>query len=535
MVRNSSPRDISSEAEAIAQEIQGHKNAKFATKVIEILHDINHQEHIVSVLEAGVTDYWLPIPRHNTMPPRLDFSPCQAFINQQWLLLEKSFELNQSHVPLNTQAMSENDGKRLPNTLTYEKYLGEGGAGIVVEVQAVGGTSYALKRFSRKAEYIEAKNQLRSIKEEIEILKKIDHTHCIKFMGSYGDVKDIGVVMHPIADCNMDTFLNNFNHRDPNNRMILANFFGCLANALMYLHYEVDIRHKDIKPQNILVKGDKVILTDFGMSLDWSDQGHTTTREEERRSPVYCAPEAAREQPRNRKSDIWSLGCVFLEMSAVLRGWPSNFVKKILIDNYDRQNFRDCPDGIHDAISTLREGGASYSYNPPELEWIEHMLQMENEERWTSKELQLAISQSRATPPFCGICCKRSEPIWDSELTDGMQRGEDAQSAGAAVAWKTEPASLYDNKTMKWQSVNVGRDNGVSGAWISQRLVDMYHLEPHPTSQRATLDVGGHTFVADAVVGVTFIFDTANETETADCWVVPAQFDLLIGNTDQSG
>jgi serine/threonine protein kinase len=419
MARKISPRDIPNRVEATTQEIGGHENAKFATKVIEILNGTNFQEHIVPVLDAGVTDYWLPIPSHTMMPPELDFPPCQAIINSQWSILEKSYELNRSHIPLDTEAMSEEDGKRFPKSLTYKRYLGRGGAGIVVEVQAAGGRSFAVKRFPREAKYLEAKNQLRSIKQEIEILKKISHTHCIKFMGSYGDVDDIGVVMDPVADCNLKSFLGTFNHSEPNNRMILANFFGCLASALMYLHWEVKIRHKDIKPENILVKKDRVILTDFGISLDWSEQGHSTTHEEARRSPKYCAPEAVREEPRNRKSDIWSLGCVFLEMSAVLRGLSSGYVGTVLKDR-GCQNFRDCPEGIRDAISAVRERGASDDYNPLELEWIEQMLQLENEKRWNSKELQLAISQSRSNPPFCGICCNRSEPTWHSRIPTCM-------------------------------------------------------------------------------------------------------------------
>ncbi|CAH0045672.1 unnamed protein product [Clonostachys solani] len=541
MARNMSPRDFPNRVKASAQEIRDHENAKFATKVIEILNSTNFQEHIVPILDAGVDDYWLPIPRHTIMPPKLDFPPCQAFINHQWSVLEKSYELNASHVPLGTQAMSEQDGKRFPKSLTYKRYLGQGGAGIVVEVQVAGGKCYAVKRFSRRAEYLEAKGQLRSIKEEIEILKKINHTHCIKFMGSYGDVDDIGVVMDPVADCNLESFLSTFNHSEPNNRMMLANFFGCLASALMYLHYEVGIRHKDIKPQNILVKKDRVILTDFGISLDWSKQGHSTTQEEARRSPKYCAPEAARDQPRNRKSDIWSLGCVFLEMSSVLRRFSSSYVKMILEDR-GRANFRDCPEGIRDAISAVRERGKSDNYDPLELQWIEQMLQLENEMRWNSKELQLAISQSRSNPPFCGICCNRPEPTWHDRFSTSrthVRIGSPLVLPGAEArpaTRRTEPAKLYDNNTKIWHTVKVTRDSSVSGAWISKRVVDLYRLQPFRTSQRGTLDMGGQQFVADTAVGVTFAPDTANETETADCWVTPASFDLLIGNTtNQSG
>jgi serine/threonine protein kinase len=43
-------------------------------------------------------------------------------------------------------------------------------------------------------------------------------------------------------------------------------FFSCLATALEYL-YRQEIRHEDIKPSNIFIKGDQVFLADFGLSF----------------------------------------------------------------------------------------------------------------------------------------------------------------------------------------------------------------------------------------------------------------------------
>jgi serine/threonine protein kinase len=39
-----------------------------------------------------------------------------------------------------------------------------------------------------------------------------------------------------------------------------------------------------------------------------------------RMTPRYCALEVANHEPRNTSSDIWSLGVVFPEMTAVLKG-----------------------------------------------------------------------------------------------------------------------------------------------------------------------------------------------------------------------
>jgi serine/threonine protein kinase len=75
--------------------------------------------------------------------------------------------------------------------------------------------------------------------------------------------------MTPVADCNLAEFY----HSVPTSQdklSLLRSFFGCLATTLTYLH-DSQVRHKDIKPQNIPVYKSKVLLTDFGISRDFSD------------------------------------------------------------------------------------------------------------------------------------------------------------------------------------------------------------------------------------------------------------------------
>jgi serine/threonine protein kinase len=116
--------------------------------------------------------------------------------------------------------------------------------------------------------------------------------------------------MFPVADCNLFEYYSLAS--DSTDKLsLLRSFFGCLANALQYVH-NIKIRHRDIKPQNILVKADRVFLTDFGIALDWEHLSRSTTTENSGKTWPYAAPEIARFEKRNTSSDIWVCGMRFL-------------------------------------------------------------------------------------------------------------------------------------------------------------------------------------------------------------------------------
>lgn len=106
-----------------------------------------------------------------------------------------------------------------------------------------------------------------------------------------------------------------------------------LANGLHYLHNfypsaqnrEQSERitkhgyHYDIKPGNILVKGTRLILADFGLSrlIDVNEATKTVWKNA---SPTYGGPEAydpasLQERHIGRAYDIWSFGCVLSEFT----------------------------------------------------------------------------------------------------------------------------------------------------------------------------------------------------------------------------
>ncbi|KAI9810885.1 MAG: hypothetical protein M1827_005744 [Pycnora praestabilis] len=195
-----------------------------------------------------------------------------------------------------------------------------------------------MHRYARKRIYSPAGHQGIDIETQIEYEAKQLRTlkgypHIVELAAQYIRGQWLGLLMRPVADCNLMDFLSQSikdlpskeAQRSRTNKLL--QILGYLAKTLVSM-YSKYIRHKDISRKNNLVRGIvlkeefNVLFTDFGSSFDFSSAGRSTT--EGKPGPAtkkYVAPEVAEWEGRGTKSDVFSLGRVFLEIASVLLGY----------------------------------------------------------------------------------------------------------------------------------------------------------------------------------------------------------------------
>jgi len=352
-------------------------------------------------IDMGVSDYWLPFTERS-LPPCLRPSKRSQFVGAQNLVMTKSMDLEKGE---GGQHCFFRQDETLP--LQMKGFLGSGSFGQVDRVLSlISFREYALKRVLRSTAFSGRGTEcVKQFIAEIRALKRIKHRHVVEFVGSYTDPKYMGLIMSPVADMDLSTYLasaGTARHRE------LRTFFGCLARALAFLH-EQRIRHKDIKPSNILVHSGNVLFTDFGLAFDFTDKtGSTTAGIVNGKTLKYCAPEVVDEEPRNTSSDIWSLGVVFLEMTGVLKGRTVAYIYDFLKEHGSGQAYvRTNPTGTDTLVAELKETGSPT--DNVALGWVQDMVTLPQQLRPTAASLIGSITSAGqkgdGNEAFCGICC----------------------------------------------------------------------------------------------------------------------------------
>jgi tRNA A-37 threonylcarbamoyl transferase component Bud32/tetratricopeptide (TPR) repeat protein len=82
------------------------------------------------------------------------------------------------------------------------------------------------------------------------------------------------------------------------------------------------IAHRDFKPGNVILAGDRVVVTDFGLARHAESQGDTTRSGLRAGTPAYMAPEQVEGRSPTTATDIYALGVVLHELVTGSKPFP---------------------------------------------------------------------------------------------------------------------------------------------------------------------------------------------------------------------
>lgn len=202
--------------------------------------------------------------------------------------------------------------------------IGEGSFGSVfLALHSITGELMAVKQVelpsaTKGTEFDMRKTSMvNALKHEISLLQGLQHPNIVQYLGTSTDDQYLNIFLEYVPGGSIATMLKQYNtFQEP----LIRNFVRQILSGLSYLHSR-DIIHRDIKGANVLVdnKG-QIKISDFGISkrVEASTMLNTGTKHLHRPSlqgSVYwMAPEVVRQTAHTKKADIWSLGCLVVEM-----------------------------------------------------------------------------------------------------------------------------------------------------------------------------------------------------------------------------
>jgi len=232
-----------------------------------------------------------------------------------------------------------------------KKKLGEGSYGAVSKCHnKATGVTRAVKSISKA----QMKN-LDRFKQEIAIMKIMDHPNIIKLFESFEDHRNIYLVLELCVGGELfDRIIDAGHFTEVQAALCMQHMF----RAIFYMH-EQKICHRDLKPENFLFTTKETIdksmlkVIDFGLACKYSANQVLTTKAG---TPYYVAPQVLAGK-YDQSSDLWSLGVI---MYVVLCGYPpfygetdADVLAKVRLGNFSF-NASDWKNVSEDAKNLIR-------------------------------------------------------------------------------------------------------------------------------------------------------------------------------------
>jgi serine/threonine protein kinase len=350
----------------------------------------------------------------------------------------------------------------------------ESGYATVTMVKEVGQGAHRGEIFAHKKGKL--KESTPHLTNEFQCLKVLgDHTHIVQCVKTYCRGEEFGLLIKPVAEHNLWKLLGAYcdwrykKHRALYRKTLLQ-AFGCLSSSLVFIHETT--RHKDIKPQNILWYkpkeandkrgkipksdlsrptgaaedetpreqnvGEVVFLwADFGLAHNFSAKSNAKTYGGHQGTGRYSGPEYRTSDSitaHDKSSDVFALGCVFLEILSVLlkatmrEEDPGNIQHILASETVPPDGHNQ---GTDTSSATLQDSQKQFRHKLPAIDnWVgdqlsqldpddllvpllivsRRMIREKPEKRPGIKEVVRTLF-AESDEYFCKECCSRKEEL----------------------------------------------------------------------------------------------------------------------------
>jgi len=194
------------------------------------------------------------------------------------------------------------------------------------------------------------KEMVKSLDSEIDTMQHLDHVNIVQYLGCERKEYSISIFLEYISGGSIGSCLRKHGEFEES---VVSSLTRQTLAGLAYLHGE-SILHRDLKADNILLDTDGTCkISDFGISKKSNDIYGNDKTNSMQGSVFWMAPEVIRSEQSgySAKVDIWSLGCVVLEMFAGRRPWSKEEAVGAIFKLGELNQAPPIPDDVSSSIS----------------------------------------------------------------------------------------------------------------------------------------------------------------------------------------
>lgn len=283
------------------------------------------------------------------------------------------------------QHLSKNTPERMPTFKWMRgQLIGKGTFGrVYLGMNTTTGELLAVKQVEVQskgpnADPARIREMVKALDIEIDTMQHLDHVNIVQYLGCERKEFSISIFLEYISGGSVGSCLRKHGKFE---EAIVSSLTRQTLNGLAYLHSQ-GILHRDLKADNILLDLDGTCkISDFGISKRSANPYNNDITNSMQGSVFWMAPEVIRAQSQaltsppvpnssdaniamsqgySAKVDIWSLGCVVLEMFAGRRPWSKEEAVGAI---YKLGSLNQAPPIPDDVSSVVGPAALSFMYD----------------------------------------------------------------------------------------------------------------------------------------------------------------------------